>query len=147
MPTSTSPAKKKQAQGSSNAAKASGGATHSTPAGSLPQTNSVGEGSAIISKAISEGKPLVDKHIADFGKQVRLRSDTLTYVCYIEPYMLSAIHAIVAFISDYAWSFRPKLDSDYAPTEIENALLLYTREKYYDSWIARINGKGTPHRP
>jgi len=91
--------------------------------------------------------PFVDKRIADFDRQMRLRTDTLTYVCYIEPYILSAIHAIAAFISDYAWTFRPHLDSDYAPTEIENALLLYTREKYYDPWTVRINNKGIQQCP
>lgn len=89
----------------------------------------------IIDNAILGGKQKIDHRMLVYDKEIRGLTDTLSYVCYIEPRLSSIIHEMASEISSYATSFDTKLGDEYSSTEIENALLLYVKDSYYQPWI------------
>lgn len=102
---------------------------------------------ALIQRAISEGKQKVDRELAASDEELKARIDTLTYVCHIEPRMKAVLHETALSIGRYATSFDAELGDDYSSTEIENALLLYVNEHYYQRWVRRIEERHLPQRP
>lgn len=101
----------------------------------------------VIDNAIKSGQQKIDREMLAYDKEIRAAVDTLSFVCYIEPRLNAIIHEMASEISRYASSFDAQLSNAYSSTEIENTLLLYVKDSYYQAWIKLIESRQLPQRP